>query len=694
MLAIALRPRRVTDRSSAYTGSEACRACHAGVVDAWQSSLHHLAMLPAARRGGPVVARDGGLVMTGAALGISEDVPLTYVLGFRHVEQYVGPLAPGRLQALPLAFDPVRGEWFDLFEGEGRRPEDFGHWTNRGMNADAQCIFCHTTGYEKGYQPDADTYRSRWVEMGVGCEACHGPGGVHVRAPRAPGDPYARRNPPALLGACESCHSRRVEHAPYVPGGEFLDSFEPELLDTDLYYADGQVKAELYEVVSFQMSRMYAQGVRCWNCHDVHGGGTKGTGNALCLGCHAPSYGEPGHTHHAAEGTGAACVGCHMPVTTYMRRDPRHDHSFPRPDPCATLALDIPNACTSCHADENARWAAEQVRAWFPDSAERERRRDTARQIQQARHGDPASLPALLALLRGPGDVVRRATAARLLAHFPTSEGVTPALLTALHDPEPLVRAGAAWTLAQRSALTPDARAGLVDALGDGIRLVRLSAAPAIPRIASEPLAPAALRTLETAEEEWRASEEHAADTLEGHYNLALFAAARGDPRAAEFEYRTALRLWPTSSQVRHNLGMLLATQGRLAEAEAEFRAVLDRDAVPETAFALGLLYGQQGRWREAAAALERCVAAAPSYPRARYNLGLAYAKAGEEPRALDVLEQAANDPATHEEAVRTIIDVARATNDRQRLQRWVLEAARLDPSVEEDPSLRDLLGQ
>src|SRR5437879_4703115 len=105
----------------------------------------------------------------------------------------------------------------------------------------------------------------------------------------AAGDPYARRNPPVLLGACESCHSRRVEHAPYVPGGEFLDSFEPELLDTDLYYADGQVKAELYEVVSFQMSRMYAQGVRCWNCHDVHGGGTKGTGNALCLGCHAPS---------------------------------------------------------------------------------------------------------------------------------------------------------------------------------------------------------------------------------------------------------------------------------------------------------------------------------------------------------------------------------------------------------------------
>src|SRR5262249_6383609 len=152
------------------------------------------------------------------------------------------------------------------------------------------------------------------------------------------------------------------------------------------------------------------------------------------------------------------------------------------------------------------------------------------------------------------------------------------------------------------------------------------------------------------------------------------------------------LRLWPASYQVRHNLGMLLAAAGRLDEAEREFRAVLDRDAVPETAFALGLLYGQQDRWPEAAAALERCVAANPSYPRAQYNLGLAYAKAGETTRALDVLERAARDSATHEAAVRTIIDLARSVGDRERIERWVVEAARLDPTVAEDPHLRELL--
>jgi len=120
---------------------------------------------------GPLVARGDALAMSAASLGRADDVPLRYALGRRHVEQYVGALAPGRLQALPQAFDVVRGEWFDLFAGETRTPEDWGHWTNRGMNASAQCLACHTTEYDKGWVSTTDTYESRWREMGAGCEA-------------------------------------------------------------------------------------------------------------------------------------------------------------------------------------------------------------------------------------------------------------------------------------------------------------------------------------------------------------------------------------------------------------------------------------------------------------------------------------------------------------------------------------------
>ena len=256
--------------TATFVGSAACTRCHETQHRSWETSYHHLAMLPAsltaplhARPGGdgPLVERDGQLFLSGEHLQHPSDVPVEWVLGHRTIEQYLGPLAPGSVQALPLALDVQRGEWFDLFAGENRTPADWGHWTNRGMTANARCIACHTTGFEKGYREDSDTYHSRWTEIGVGCEACHGPGAAHVEA-RKTGDtdPWVGRDPDLLLAACGACHSRSVERAPWTPGLPFLDAFEPELFDTDAFYPDGQVREEVYELVSFESSRMYARG--------------------------------------------------------------------------------------------------------------------------------------------------------------------------------------------------------------------------------------------------------------------------------------------------------------------------------------------------------------------------------------------------------------------------------------------------
>src|SRR5262249_56167249 len=82
------------------------------------------------RDDGPMVVRDGQLTMLGRSLDHETDVPLAYALGHRNVEQYVGPLAPGRLQALPRAFDVQRGDCFDLFAPEARTPPDSAPSTN------------------------------------------------------------------------------------------------------------------------------------------------------------------------------------------------------------------------------------------------------------------------------------------------------------------------------------------------------------------------------------------------------------------------------------------------------------------------------------------------------------------------------------------------------------------------------------
>jgi len=693
-------PERVA--GDAYVGSEACRACHEAQHASWLDSDHHLAMLPAAPSAplraqahddSPMVVRDAQFLMKGARLGHDTDVPLSYALGHRNVEQYVGPLQPGRLQALPLSYDVQRGEWFDLFAGEARTPADWGHWTNRGMTANAQCLFCHTTGFAKNYQEASDTYDSRWHEIGVGCEACHGPGAAHVSARQHGGaDPWRGRDPDLLLAACGSCHSRRVERAPWTPGMPFLDAFEPELFDTEAYYPDGQVREELYELVSFQSSRMYGEGVRCWNCHDPHGNGPLKPGNELCRTCHAEAYEAETHTHHPPGGAGARCTGCHMPVTVYMQRDPRHDHSFGRPDPELTLTLGIPNACNRCHDDRDATWAAERVREWFPNDTVRAQRRAIATAIAGGRGGDPASVPDLLTLLASGTDPVRRASAARLLARFPTSSGVTPALIGAMHDPEPLVRTGAAWSIAQRPVLAPDAREVLVAALDDPVLTVRVHAAVGLRSVAADTLPPAAAQALARADAEWRTSQELGADTPEARYNLAIVLASAGQLEAAEREYRAALRLWPRSIQARHNLALLLAQEGRLADAALELETLVADDPVPASTFALGLLYGQMGKWPEAARALGRCLEEDPAYPRARYNRALALAKAGQTSAALEELELAADDPAARTEAVRTLVDLARQVNDKERLQRWLLEAARIDRDAAVDPGARELL--
>jgi len=49
---------------------------------------------------------------------------------------------------------------------------------DKDYTADAFCVFCHVTGYDKpgGFVDEVTTPDM----VGVGCESCHGPGGTYV----------------------------------------------------------------------------------------------------------------------------------------------------------------------------------------------------------------------------------------------------------------------------------------------------------------------------------------------------------------------------------------------------------------------------------------------------------------------------------------------------------------------------------
>jgi predicted CXXCH cytochrome family protein len=701
-LALACERPHETDADAAlarYAGSDSCRGCHAPQYDAWAASLHAWAMRPARPSdaaatfaGAPVAWGAGGTarpLRRGGRLaieiapreGFAQHYDLAWFLGHRPIEQHLAAFPGGKLQALPLGFDTQRGEWFDLFADDPREPDDWGHWANRGMTGNAQCLPCHTTGYVKGYRIDSDTYESRWAEAGVGCEACHGARAAHVAARRAgQPDPPTRVPSARRLDACAPCHALRHERwTGFAPGEDFLEFFEPLLPDGDEYHPDGQLRLESYEWGSFLQSAMHRAGVGCSDCHDVHGAGLRAEGNALCLGCHDAALAAPAHTRHASGSRGSQCVECHMPTTVFMQRDPRRDHSFPLPDPKASTLLGVPNACAGCHEAEGPAWAAAHVEAWFGDGAKRLARRRLATAVAQARRHDPEAVEVLLDTLAGDERPVWAASAARLLAPFADAPGVRAALAAALEAPDALTRAGAAWALADAADRDPSAAEPLHPVAADPSRLVRLSAAWGLRRDRSPAVAPLLA--------EWRASMALLDDQPETHHTLGVFHADRGDAEAAEGAYRTALRLAPQSIPPRYNLAVLLAARGDREAAAVEFRHVraLDPSFGP-AACRLGTLDVDGARWEEAVRGLQDCLRSDPLHPGALRDLARAYEAMGLEKVTDTVLEAALAYPGARGEALRALVAVTLGRGDRDAAARWAAEAEAADARVLGDP--------
>ena len=82
----------------------------------------------------------------------------------------------------------------------------------------------------------------------------------------------------------------------------------------------------------------------------------------MCAQCHLPEkFDVTAHHKHASGSPGAQCVNCHMPTKNYMVVHDRRDHSMRVPRPDLSVSIGTPNACTQCHTDRSAEWAAKAV---------------------------------------------------------------------------------------------------------------------------------------------------------------------------------------------------------------------------------------------------------------------------------------------------------------------------------------------
>jgi hypothetical protein len=289
-----------TNHGATYLTSSPCRACHPD-IGATQRVHGHSYMLNRVEGEPPTYAPQG------TRAGIPDPPPgftwrdVSYVIGgyIRKADcidlnGFIITTGTAKTNARwDLAF-PANGTVAGFVPGQGTSttPVPYGY----------TCFRCHTTGplpqnpNDPQFQEGRPGFLGTWVEAGVQCEACHGPGSNHVPDPAAR-DIYV--NPVV----CHRCHTRP------------FDSDGGVIMAANGYIQDHEQYPEL--LASGGHSRF-----NCTTCHDPHVSADYDSPNAFvksCLDCH------PGQTMALHSGIVFSrggyseqlqCASCHMPYAS------------------------------------------------------------------------------------------------------------------------------------------------------------------------------------------------------------------------------------------------------------------------------------------------------------------------------------------------------------------------------------------
>ena len=731
-----------------FVGSETCASCHSGEAKLWHGSQHAHAMAHATKD--TVLGdfndasfdyfgvhsrffRDGDkfMVETDGPDGKLAAFEVKYTFGFDPLQQYLVEFSDGHIQALSLAWDSrpkSQGgqRWFHLYPHEEIRHDDILHWTKLNQNWNFMCAECHSTGVRKNYDAAKERFATRWAEISVGCEACHGQGSAHVAWANDQKDwwPYkkddpdrgllvqfderagvtwshdpktgfpVRSVPPAgvrkEVETCGLCHARRgLVSENWVPGRPLSDTHLVAALAQGLYQPDGQMLDEVYNYGSFKQSRMYAAGVTCSDCHDPHSAKLKVPGDKVCLQCHADTYASSTHNHHEGVTPAVGCVSCHMPERTFMVVDKRHDHSFRVPRPDLSDKLQTNNACTDCHNDKPASWAAAAIAKWF--GPERKGLQTYGEAFHAAWHDEPGAavlLAAVAADANAPSFV--RAGALAGLAPYVSPANVGLAR-KGLQDPDPMVRIAA---LDMLDGVPPDQLWPFVSpALTDPIRGVRLRAVSLLSGMPNDRLSGTDRDKLDRATQEFIAAQELNADRPEARAALGNLHTRRGETAKAEAEFQAALRLSPAYGPAAANLADLHRQLGRDTDAESVLRKALEASPLDAGLHhALGLALVRLKKQDEAIAELARAAELEPDRARYAYVYAIGLDSTGRRADAIQALkDNLARHPADRD-TLSALVSFNREGRDFASALKYAEQLAQADPNNAELKSLIETL--
>lgn len=490
-----------------FAASSSCRSCHPRQYASWHASFHRQ-MTQAARPDtvlGPfdgssvefegqshrMVRRGDELWVESSPTGSADpsttgtDSPadprqarrVVMTTGAHHMQLYWAAGDKGNLlDELPLVYlrdDEERySRWAPLEASYlSPTPPELGfdtHWNT-------SCIFCHSTGGNPRRDRRTGATDTRVAELGIACEACHGPAEKHVelqrKLPTDGVDPIvnpARLSPAHSAQVCGYCHAVAsfvgdqliedyfVSGVSFRPGDDLSQSrvtlLPSKLSDEQLegirqinpifdgsFWPDGMVRVAGREYNGLLESTCHQQGgMICLSCHSMHQSQPNDQlaeameGNQACYQCHESYRADvASHTHHAQSSSGSLCYNCHMPHTTYGLFKAIRSHQISSPSAAVSLATGRPNACNLCHLDQTLAWTAERLADWYDQP------------LPQFDDRQQTISAALLWLFEG--NSIQRVLLAWMAGWRPATEAsegqwLVPHLAQLLNDPSPAIR--------------------------------------------------------------------------------------------------------------------------------------------------------------------------------------------------------------------------------------------------------------
>ena len=225
------------------------------------------------------------------------------------------------------------------------------------------------------------------IEIGIGCEACHGGSLAHSRDPLdvrpsfTPTGSFLQtttssgRPVPAALAqshSCAKCHTVLFSRYPFTwEGGE--RGFSP-----------GGSSMNSGEARDFLLGGCTSE-LGCASCHDPHAEDAARSlidlqtvaGNRVCTSCHTSLESPAGlerHTHHMRDSAGSACIACHMPKKNVgLDYELTRYHRIGSPTDKQRVEADRPLECALCHTEKSVLELVESMETLWNKSYDRQR---------------------------------------------------------------------------------------------------------------------------------------------------------------------------------------------------------------------------------------------------------------------------------------------------------------------------------